>query len=37
MMLVLSVFANFLPYVFILAVVGIVEDKVLSAFRGGRL
>lgn len=37
MMLVVTTFANFLPYVFIICVVGIVEDKILSAFRGGRL
>lgn len=27
-------FAQFMPYVFLLQVVGIVFDKVISAFRG---
>lgn len=37
MQLVAVTFGQFLPYVFILCVVGIVWDKVISAFRGGKL
>lgn len=37
MMIVILTFAQFLPYVFVLCCVGIVWDKVISAFRGGRL
>ena len=37
MQLVAVTFGQFLPYVFILCVTGIVWDKVISAFRGGRL
>lgn len=37
LMLVCMTFAQFLPFVFILACVGIVWDKVISAFRGGSL
>ena len=37
LMMVVMTFGQFLPYVFILSCVGIVWDKVISAFRGGRL
>lgn len=37
MQIVALTFGQFLPYVFILCVVGIVWDKVISAFTGGRL
>ena len=37
MQLVAVTFGQFLPFVFILTVVGLVYDKVISAFRGGRL
>ncbi len=37
MQLVAVTFGQFLPYVFILCVVGIVWDKIISAFRGGKL
>ncbi len=34
MQVVIEGFAQFLPYVFMLTVVGIIWDSVLSAFRG---
>jgi hypothetical protein len=34
MAIVINGFAEFLPYVFMLAVVGIIWDACLSAFRG---
>lgn len=37
MQIVAVTFGQFLPYVFILCVVGIVWDKIISAFRGGKL
>lgn len=37
MQIVAVTFGQFLPFVFILSVVGIVWDKVISAFRGGKL
>ena len=37
MMIVVLTFAQFLPFVFILCCVGILYDRVISAFRGGRL
>lgn len=37
MQIVALTFAQFLPYVFIMCVVGIVWDKVITAFRGGRV
>lgn len=30
-------FAQFMPYVFVICIVGIIWDMVISAFRGGRL
>lgn len=35
--LIANTFGQFLGYVFVLSCVGIVWDKVISAFRGGRL
>ncbi len=37
MQLIAVTFGQFLPFVFILCVVGLVWDKIISAFRGGRL
>lgn len=37
MMIVAMTFAQFLPYVFIMCCIGIVWDKVITAFRGGSL
>lgn len=34
MQIIVEGFAQFLPYVFMLSVVGIIWDSVLSAFRG---
>lgn len=36
MSVVINGFAQFLPYVFMLAVVGIIWDSVITAFRGGK-
>ncbi len=34
MSIIINSFAQFLPYIFMLVVVGIVWDKVISAFQG---
>lgn len=33
-MTIVNSFAQFLPYIFMLCIVGIIWDKVVSAFRG---
>lgn len=37
MQIIVNTFGQFLPFVFILCCVGIVWDKVITAFRSGRL
>lgn len=34
MLIIINSFAQFMPYIFMLIVVGIIWDKVLSAFQG---
>ncbi len=34
MLIIINSFAQFMPYIFMLVVVGIIWDKVISAFQG---
>lgn len=37
MTIIINSFAQFMPYIFIISVFGLVVDSVLNTFRGGKL